>query len=110
MTEQAPEQQHGAEVTRGEFTHLASMVQSIIDRLPLTQQQAQEHTERHLDRPSSVEEQTLAAVRQLRADEEAKAERSEAKTHREATDTRLAKLEEQPPAEAKTWRHKLHGI
>jgi hypothetical protein len=83
------------------------MVQSILDRLPLTQQQAQQHTEHRLERPSTVEDQVAAALRQRDAEEQAKTERTEAKAHREATDGRLAKLEEAPPAEAASWRSKM---
>ena len=85
-----------------------SRVEHAIDRLadqvakliPTSHAQAQAHTERRLDRPSSVEEQVASALAQAREAERAETDRAEGRKHRETTATRLARLEEQPPAPA----------
>ena len=85
-----------------------SRVEHAIDRLadqvaklvPTSHAQAQAHTERRLDRPSSVEEQVRSALAQARAAEQADAERAESRKHRDTVTAELAKLKEKPPAPA----------
>ena len=85
-----------------------SRVEHAIDRLadqvskliPASHAQAQAHTERRLDRPSSIEEQVQSALRQAREAERAETERAEGRKDRETVAARLARLEEKPPAPA----------
>lgn len=59
---------------------------------------AEQHTERHLDRPSSVEEQVAAELARAKAEEKAAADKEAEKSERATLAERLAKLEEKAPA------------
>jgi len=82
---------------------LAELVEKI---LPGSHDEAQTRTEEHLDRPSTVEEQVRAELARAREEEQ----RAQADTaDKEDVKTRLAKLEETPPAQPVPRRTRMLG-
>ena len=83
---------------------LAELVSRII--IPGSHAEAQQRTEERLDRPSSIEEQVRAEL--ARAKEQEAAEQAAAGKDQELQ-SRLAKLEETPPAQPVPRRTRLLG-
>ena len=79
---------------------LDALIETVGKLVPGSHQEAQEHTERRLDRPSRAEDVTRATVREelARAREDEQRQQAD-KSERETVASRLAKLEERPPAE-----------
>jgi D-alanyl-D-alanine dipeptidase len=63
---------------------------------------AQAHTERRLERPTTVAEQVDAALRQAEADRRAEAERADAKKFRDDTAAAIKELKETKPGQTVT--------
>lgn len=108
MTEPEPEGTQDDRISRVEskIDQLASRLASLI---PTSRAEAQEHTERRLERPTSVEEQVQAELSRAREKEARDRERAEGKQHREATEGRLKKLEERAPEPAPRGIEKVMG-
>lgn len=122
MSDEDTEQTEGAEQhdTGANTSERLDRVEGKLDRLadavarliPGSHQEAQDRTERRLERPQRAEDVTRATVREelARAKEDEDRAATEA-TEKETLQSRLAKLEEKPPAEHRSplKRFATHG-
>jgi flagellar motility protein MotE (MotC chaperone) len=88
----------GTGFSEAEESRIVELIERAFARLiPGSHAEAQQRTERRLDRPSTVEEQVRAELAKAKADQE-RAEQQQAETaERETVAQRLARLEEVKP-------------
>jgi hypothetical protein len=68
---------------------------------------AQEHQEKHLDRPSTIEEQVRSELAKAEADKKAAADKDAEKTERQTVLQTLAKLTEARPEQPQPRRQRI---
>jgi hypothetical protein len=87
---------------------LDALIETVNKLVPGSHAEAQDRTERRLERPQRAEDATRATVREelARAKEDEERQQREA-GEKETLNSRLAKLEERPPAE---YRSKLKRV
>ncbi len=90
--------------------HAVDRVEQLVSQLvPTSHAAAQERTEQRLDRGSSVAEQVRAELARAREDDAAAAAADSERDERRQVQTRLARLEERPPAPPRLARTRLLG-
>ena len=101
------------ETTSERLSHVEAAVdrieQALARVLPGSHAEAEQRTERRLDRGSSVEEQVRAELDKAKREEEAAARADAEKAEGESMKERLARLEEKPPAPPSSRRTALLG-
>ena len=90
--------------------HAVDRVEQLVSQLvPTSHAAAQERTEQRLDRGSSVAEQVRAELARAREDDAAAAAADSERDEWRQVQTRLARLEERPPAPPRLARTRLLG-
>ena len=90
--------------------HAVDRVEQLVSQLvPTSHAAAQERTEQRLDRGSSVAEQVRSELSRAREDDAAAAAADSERDERRQVQTRLARLEERPPAPPRLARTRLLG-